>query len=73
MTGEELDFMIQEITMGMPKEQSTMIRSVEASAIWDKLETEIEEIKMRGNEVEIPFEIPSADVIDQTFIIEPVE
>jgi hypothetical protein len=73
MTGEELDFMIQEITMGMPKEQSTMIRSVEASVTWDQLESEIEEIKMRGNEVEIPFETPSVDVIDQTFITEPVE
>jgi len=73
MTGEELDFMIQEITMGIPKEQSTVIRSVKAFEMWDILESQIEEIKMRGNEIEIPFETPSVDVVTQALPIEPVE
>jgi hypothetical protein len=73
MTSEELDFMIQEITMGTPKKESVVLMTAEASDTWDRLEVQIEEIKMRGNEVAIPFETPYVDVIDPAFIIEPVE
>jgi uncharacterized hydantoinase/oxoprolinase family protein len=73
MTSEELDFMIQEITMGTPKTESVVLMTNEAADAWDRLKVQIEEIKMRGNEVAIPFETPYVDVVDPAFMVDPVE
>jgi hypothetical protein len=73
MTDEEMSMMVQEITMNVPKEESKMIRSVEAAEAWDVLTQEIAAIKAVGNEVEIPYDVPTVDVVDPAMIVEPVE
>lgn len=73
MTDEEMTMIMQEITMNIPKEQSKMIRSIEASLVWDILTSQIEQIKAQGMEVEIPFETPTVDVLDPSLIVEDVE
>ena len=64
MTAEELNMMIQEITVGVTKADSLVIRSGEDAALWDTLAADIAEIKARGHIVDIPFETPSVDVVD---------
>lgn len=73
MTDEEMNRMIQEITMGIPREQSTVPMTLEAIEKWDILSVQIAGIIARGNEVEIPYEIPTVDIVDPVMIIEPVE
>lgn len=73
MTDEEMSMMIQEITMGVAKDESKVIRSVEAAEVWDVLTEQIAAIKAVGNEVEIPYEVPTVDVVDPTLVVEPVE
>ena len=53
-----MNMMIQEITMGIPKSQSLIIRTSEHAELWDRLAVEIADIMARGNEVDIPFETP---------------
>lgn len=69
MTDEELNMMIQEITMDVPKAQSKIIRTLEHAEIWDKLAVEIADIKARGNEVDIPFETPSVDIVNPALVV----
>lgn len=73
MTDEEMSMMIQEITMGVAKDESKVIRSVEAAEVWDVLTEQIAAIKAVGNEVEIPYEVPTVDVVEPTLVVEPVE
>lgn len=70
MNSEKMDFMIQEITMNMPKEATTLINNAEESAMWDKLEIEIAEIKAKGHIVDMVFDIPTVDPIHPTRIVE---
>lgn len=69
MTDDEMNMMIQEITMGIPKAQSLIIRSRADGEIWDALAAEIADIKARGNEVDIPFETPPVDVVKTALIV----
>jgi hypothetical protein len=69
MTDKEMDMMIEEITMNVPKDESKAIRSVEAAAMWDVLASQIEQIKAEGFEVDMPFDVPTVDVVDQTLIV----
>lgn len=71
MTAEEMNMMIQEITMNIPKSDSLMIRSGADSDLWDVLTVQIAEIKARGNEVEIPYETPPVDVVNVDLIVPP--
>lgn len=73
MTDDEMNRMIQEITMGIPREQSTVPMTLEAIEKWEILSEQIAEIIAEGYEVEIPYEIPSVDIVDPAMIIEPVE
>ena len=51
-----MNFMIQEITCGVPKKDSVVPMTLEASEAWDKLEIEIADIKSRGLIVDCVFE-----------------
>ncbi len=73
MTDDEMNRMIQEITMGIPREQSTVPMTLEAIEKWEILTEQIAEIIADGYEVEIPYEIPTVDIVDPAMIIEPVE
>ena len=73
MTDDEMNRMIQEITMGTPREQSTVPMTLEAIEMWEKLSVQIAEIIADGFEVEIPYEIPTVDIVDPAMIVEPVE
>jgi len=73
ITSEALDFMIQEITMGIPKKESVVLMTAEASDVWDRLEVQIAEIKDAGGQVEIPFELPSVDIVKRSEVVEVVE
>ena len=73
MTDDEMNMMIQEITMGIPKAQSLIIRSRADADIWDTLAGEIADIKARGNEVDIPFETPPVDVVATALIVTQAE
>lgn len=73
MTDDEMNRMIQEITMGIPREQSTVPMTLEAIEKWEILSAQIAEIVADGFEVEIPYETPTVDIVDQTMIVEPVE
>ena len=55
MTEEELNMMIQEITMEVPKCDSLVIRSRADANMWDKLAGEIADMKARDREIEIPY------------------
>jgi len=70
MNSEKLDYMIQEITMDTPKEATTLISNAEESAMWDKLENEIAEIKAKGYIVDMVFDTPTVDPINSTRIVE---
>lgn len=72
MTDDEMNMMIQEITMGIPKAESLIIRSVADGEQWDRLAVQIAEIKARGNEVDIPFETPTVDIVNVDLIV-PLE
>jgi hypothetical protein len=73
MTDDEMNMIIQEITLNVPKEESTLIRDAEASEAWDVLTEQINAIKAEGREVEIPFELPTVDVVEDSLIVEAVE
>ena len=73
MTDDEMNRMIQEITMGIPREQSTVPMTLEAIEKWEILSAQIAEIIADGYEVEIPYETPTVDIVDPGMIVEPVE
>lgn len=73
ISDRDMSVMIQEITMNVPREESTVIRSLEASEAWDILTDQIAAIKAAGYEVEIPFDLPTVDLVDPDLVIEPVE
>lgn len=73
MTDDEINRMIQEITMGTPREQSTVPMTLEAIEKWEILSAQIAQIKADGFEVEIPYEVPTVDIVDPAMIVEPVE
>ena len=73
MTDEEMNRMIQEITMGIPREQSTVPMTLEAIEKWEILTEQIGQIIADGFEVEIPYEVPTVDIVDPSLIVEPVE
>lgn len=73
MTDDEMNRMIQEITMGIPREQSTVPMTLEAIEKWEILSEQIADIIADGYEVEIPYEIPSVDIVDPAMIIKPAE
>ena len=56
MESKDLNFMIQERTMGIPKKDSVVLMTAEASDAWDRLEIEIAEIKAQGLTVDCVFE-----------------
>ena len=70
MEDEELDFMIQEITMGIPREKSCVRMTPEALETWDTLTEEIAAIKAAGMQVDIPFDTPSVDVVNPKLIVQ---
>jgi len=57
ISGKEMNFMIQEITMGIDKQDSVVDMTDEASQMWDILETQIKEIKQDGYIVDIPEDV----------------
>ena len=73
ISGEAMDLMIQEITMGISKEESYVMMTQEASETWDILAVQIAQIKEEGFIVDIPSEIPTVDIVDPTTIPDPVE
>lgn len=73
MTDDEMNRMIQEITMGIPREQSTVPMTLEAIEKWEILTEQIGQIIADGFEVEIPYEVPTVDIVDPSLIVEPVE
>lgn len=70
MEDKELDFMIQEITMGIPREESHVRMTPEAIETWDTLTEEIAAIKAAGMQVDIPFDTPSVDVVNPKLIVQ---
>ena len=64
MTDEEMNRMIQEITMQIPREQSTVPMNPEAIEMWDRLTEQIARIIADGLEVEIPYEVPDVDIVE---------
>ena len=73
MTLDEMNRMAREIVLGVPREQSLVPMTLEAIETWEILEREIAEIIADGFEVEIPYEVPTVDIVDPAMIIEPVE
>lgn len=73
MEARDLEIMTQQIMRGVTKEQSSMIRDVEASEVWDALEAEIAEMKAQGIIVEIPYESPGMQPLDPALIVDAVE
>jgi hypothetical protein len=55
MTAEEVNMMIQEITLGIPKSESLVLHTPADSDMWDRLSVEIANIKARGHEIDLPF------------------
>jgi hypothetical protein len=61
VSDKDMDFMIQEITMGIDKNDSIVEMTGHASLIWDILFEQIQEIKEKGYIVDIPASTPSGD------------
>jgi len=66
---EQLDRMIREIDLGVPREKSQVPVNPETTKYWNRLVEEIAQIKAQGYIVEIPFEAPSVDPVDPKMII----
>ena len=73
MNSEKMDYMIQEITMNMPKQATALITNAEESEMWDKLSDQIAEIKAKGYIVDLVSDIPTVDPVDLALVVEPVE
>lgn len=73
MTLDEMNRMTREIVLGVPRDQSLVPMTLEAIETWEILEREIAEIIADGFEVEIPYEVPTVDIVDPSLIVEPVE
>lgn len=73
MTLDEMNRMAREIVLGVPRDQSLVPMTLEAIETWEILEREIAEIIADGFEVEIPYEVPTVDIVDPSLIVEPVE
>jgi hypothetical protein len=69
VTEKEMRFMIQEITMGMSKEETKTITDKVSSDTWDRLVTEISGIKEEGFIVDIVFDTPEVDVVEKDLIV----
>jgi len=61
--------MIQEITMGMSKEETKTVTDKVSSDTWDRLEIEISGIKKEGFIVDIVFDTPEVDVVEKDLIV----
>lgn len=73
MDARTLEIMTQQIMRGVTKEQSSIVRDVEASETWDVLAAEIAEMRAAGIIVEIPYETASMQPVDPALVVEPVE
>lgn len=73
MDARTLEIMTQQILRGVTKEQSTVVRDVEASAAWDALAAEIAEMQAAGIIVEIPYETPGMQPVNPSLAVNPVE
>lgn len=69
VTEKEMRFMIQEITMGMSKEETKTVTDKVSSDTWDRLEIEISGIKKEGFIVDIVFDTPEVDVVEKDLIV----
>jgi hypothetical protein len=63
MDSKKMELMIQQITMGVQKDETTLIKNEEESATWDRLEIEIAEIKAKGWIVDIASDLPDVDPV----------
>ena len=63
MDSKKMELMIQQITMGVRKDETTLIKNEEESATWDELEIEIAEIKAKGWIVDIASDFPDVDPV----------
>ena len=61
--------MIQEITMGLSKEETKTITDKVSSDTWDRLVAEIFGIKEEGLIVDIVFDTPEVDVVEKDLIV----
>lgn len=69
VTEKEMRFMIQEITMGLSKEETKTITDKVSSDTWDRLVAEIFGIKEEGLIVDIVFDTPEVDVVEKDLIV----
>lgn len=58
ITTEEVERMVTEITLGMDKSKSKVKMTEQASKMWDKIVSEVEEMKSSGYVVDPPKETP---------------
>lgn len=56
MTPEEMNRMLREIILGVPREESLVPMTPEAIDMWETLSVQVAEIIASGYEVEIPFD-----------------
>lgn len=73
MDARALEIMTQQILRGVTKEESAIVRDVEASETWDVLSAEIAQMRESGVIVEIPYETAGMQEIDPALVVDPVE
>lgn len=73
ITAKDLERMTTEITLGVPKAESSLVMTQELSRWWDRLARQVADIKERGREVDAPFETADVDPVPESNVVEPVE
>jgi hypothetical protein len=58
--------MYVEVANGKDKKDSIVPMTEEASTLWDKMVTEVAEVRAEGYGLEIPFEMPDVEIIEST-------
>lgn len=58
--------MYVEVANGKDKKDSVVPMTEEASNLWDKMVTEVAEVRAEGYGLDIPFEMPDVDIVDLT-------
>jgi acyl-CoA reductase-like NAD-dependent aldehyde dehydrogenase len=72
-TAKEVERMTVEITLGVPKEESSIVMTVALSELWDRIAAQVADIRARGRIVDAPFESPDVDLVPPSDFVEPVE
>ncbi len=65
LSGDQIERMVVEITLGMSKGESLIQMTTDASEMWDQLEAEIRELKAKGMIVDTAPEIPAVVRVTQ--------